>query len=245
MSALAAMTRNEARLLVREPALVAWGVAVPLVAGVVLNLIPGMRTPQEVLGGLSWSQAYVPTIALFTLSMVAVQMLPSMLGTYRQDGILRRLRTTPVSPATLLTAVCAVLCAVGLLVTALIFLTPVVAGVGLPGRGGWLVLTAVCALVSFVAIGALITAVAPTARFAAGIGACVTPLLWFASGMWIPLAVMPDWLARICELLPSGAAGRAMQAAMLGQTPTLSQYAVMAPWTVGCALLAARWFRWD
>ncbi len=245
MSALAAMTRNEARLLAREPAALAWGVAVPLVANLVLNLIPGMRTPQPILNGLTWSQLYVPTIALFTLSMLAVQILPATLGGYRQDGILRRLRTTPVSPAILLAAVCLVLSAVGLVVAALIMLTPVVTGVGLPGNPVPLALTAVLALLSFVAIGALITAVAPTARYATGIGAVVTPILWFASGMWIPLPVMPDWLARICELIPSGAAGQAMQAALLGNWPTLGPVALMVAWTVGCVLLAARWFRWE
>lgn len=245
MNALASMTRTEARLLGREPAMVAWGVAVPLIANVILNLIPGMRTAQPGLGGLSWSQVYVPTIALFTLSMLAVQILPTMLGTYRQDGILRRLRTTPVSPKVLLTAVCLVLSAVGLVVTALIMLTPVVAGVGLPGAWAPLAGVAVLALISFVAIGALITAVAPTARFASGIGACVTPILWFASGMWIPLAVMPDWLARICDVLPSGAAGRAMQGALMGLWPTGGQVLVIAAWTVVCGVLATRWFRWE
>lgn len=242
---VSAMIRNEARLLRREPALVAWGVAVPLFANLVLNLIPGTRRPQQMLDGLSWSQLYVPTIALFTLSMLAVQSLPSTLGTYRQDGILRRLRTTPVSPAVLLTAVCVVLSAVGLVVTALIMLTPVVTGVGLPGNPLPFTLAAVLALVSFVTIGALITAVAPTARFATGIGAVATPLLWFASGMWVPIPAMPDWLGRICELIPSGAAGRAMQYAMFGQWPTWGQLAVLAGWTVVCAGLAVRWFRWE
>lgn len=244
MSALTAMTRNEARLLAREPAAVAWGVAVPLIANLVINLVPGLRTSQDMLDGLSWSQLYLPTIALFALSMLAVQTLPTTIATYRQEGILRRLQATPASPAALLTAVCAVQCAVGLATTALLILTPVLTGVGLPGAVAPFALSAILALISFVAIGALITAVARTARLATGIGAVVTPVLWFASGMWIPIPAMPDWLARICELLPSGAAGRAMQFAMFGQWPLLSQLSVMAAWTVGCGLLASRRFRW-
>lgn len=244
-SPVVAMTRQEARLLRREPAAMAWGVALPLAGNLVLNLIPRLRRPEDVLDGLSWSQLYLPTITLFALSMLAVQMLPATLGGYRQDGILRRLRTTPVSPAVLLTAVCAVLSAVGLATTAILMLTPVVTGVGLPRSPAPFLLTAALALVSFVAIGALITAVAPTARLATGIGAVVTPVLWFASGMWIPLPVMPGWLARTCELLPSGAAGRAMQAAMLGDWPAPGQVAVMAAWALACALLASRWFRWE
>ncbi|MBK7721698.1 MAG: ABC transporter permease [Austwickia sp.] len=243
--ALAAMTRHEAQLLVREPALVAWGVAVPVLANLALNLIPGTRQPQEVLDGLSWSQLYAPTIALFTLSIVAVQLLPTTLGTYRQDGILRRLRTTPASAAVLLGAVCLVLSAVGLLVTAVIMATPALTGVGLPGNPVPFALAAALALVAFVAIGALITAVAPTARLAAGIGACVTPVLWFASGMWVPIGAMPGWLARVCELIPSGAAGRAMQLAMFDQWPSLGQLVVIATWAVCCGVLAARWFRWE
>lgn len=239
------MTRQEARLVAREPGSVVWGVLIPVVANLVLGLIPPMRTPRAELGGLSWSQVYLPTIILFALSILAVQVLPVTLAGYRESGVLRRLRTTPVSPRVLLAAVCTVLVAIGMATTAVLMLTPVVTGVGFPGNPLPLALTAVAALTSFVALGGLVTAVAPTARFATGLGATLTPILWFASGMWIPLPVMPGWLAGICELLPSGAAGRAMNAAMLGAWPTLGQLTVMAVWTLGCALLAARWFRWE
>lgn len=239
------MTRQEARLLGRDPGIVAWAVAVPLVANAVLTLIPGLRTAQTVLGGLSWAQVYLPTITVFTLSILGVQVLPTTLAQYRQDGILRRLRTTPVSPAALLAATCLVLSAVGVGVTALLMVTPVAAGVGLPGAVFAFALTALATLACMVAMGALIAAVARTARIATGVGVCVTPFLWFAAGMWVPLPVMPDWLARVCELLPTGAAAKAMQAAMFGHWPTLTQWLVPVAWGLGCGVLAARWFRWE
>ena len=42
-------------------------------------------------GGLSVSQAYTPTITLFTISMIGLVLLPQLLGEYRELGFLRRL----------------------------------------------------------------------------------------------------------------------------------------------------------
>lgn len=99
-----ALFRNETRLLARQPAVLIWTVILPVTAIIVMAAIPAARRPLDGFGGISVLQAYQPTLMIFASSMMALQMLPTLLGQYRELGYLRRLRTTPVSPWQLLGA---------------------------------------------------------------------------------------------------------------------------------------------
>ena len=98
-SALRALVASEARLLLREPGFIAWAVVIPVVATVVLAVLPATRRPEAGLGGWSFSQLYLPVLVLFTASLLAVQGLPTVLAQYRADGVLKRLRTTSPPPS--------------------------------------------------------------------------------------------------------------------------------------------------
>src|SRR6185437_13735333 len=93
MSAAGAMIKAEARLLSRNPGVVAWAIVLPVAAAIVLAAIPGTRTPQDYFGGASAFQAYQPILVLFVLAILAVQALPDVLTRYREMGVLKRLRT--------------------------------------------------------------------------------------------------------------------------------------------------------
>jgi hypothetical protein len=49
-------------------------------------------------------RSLLPILLVFTLALTATMSVPSTLATYRHQGVLRRLRTTPVGPAPLLAA---------------------------------------------------------------------------------------------------------------------------------------------
>ena len=53
MTALVALTRNEFRLLRREPLYLFWGLVFPVILLVVLGSIPGFREVNADLGGVS------------------------------------------------------------------------------------------------------------------------------------------------------------------------------------------------
>lgn len=240
-----AMLRSEARLMAREPGAVVWAVVLPVVAAAVLANVPATRTPSADLGGWSFSQVYLPTLVLFTASLLAVQALPSILARYREDGVLKRLRTTPASPVSLLLALFLLVGGVSVVVAFVLTLIPVVSGVPFRGDVAAYAVTALLAIVTFTALGLLFAAVSPNSRFAAGLGTVSVFVLWFFAGMWIPRSVFPDTLATVADLTPSGAASRAMLDTMEGGWPSGSAVLVLLGWTAVCAVVSWRTFRWE
>lgn len=244
-SALRALVASEARLLLREPGIIAWAVVIPVVATVVLAVLPATRRPEAGLGGWSFSQLYLPVLVLFTASLLAVQGLPTVLAQYRADGVLKRLRTTPVAPSQLLAAIMVVLGAAALVVTAVLVAIPAALGNPPPGNGAAFALVTVLAMAALLAIGTLLSALVPNPRVATGLGTLLTFLLWFFAGMWIPRTAFPELLGRVADLTPTGAASAALLEAMRGGWPDVTQVLVLLAWAILPALAAARTFRWE
>lgn len=239
------MLRSEARLMAREPGAIVWAVVLPVVASVVLANVPATRAPSAGLGGWSVSQVYLPTLVLFTASLLAVQALPSILARYREDGVLKRLRTTPAPPSSLLVALFVLVGLVSAAVAVVLTLVPSVSGVAFRGNPTAYGLVVVLAIVAFTGLGLLFASVAPNSRFAAGLGTVSVFVLWFFAGMWIPRSVFPDALATVADYTPSGAASGAMLDAMGGNWPSLRAVLVLLGWTLGCAAVARLTFRWE
>lgn len=236
---------NEARLLRREPAALVFGALLPLLGIIVMAAIPAARQPNAAMGGFSVVQTYVPVLVLFATSVVGLTVMPGILGGYRQLGVLRRLRTTPTSPATLLAALFALITLIGLVEAALIVAIPALFGVALPVGLGWFALAATLSTLAFVAMGALLAALVPSAGAAAGVGNAVAAVMWAASGLWFPRSGFPDWLLTASNFTPGGAAADAMLTATLGAPAPWLPYVVLVAWTAVCAVVAVRTFRWE
>ena len=104
MTALLALTRDELRLLAREPLALFWGIGFPVVLLVVFGLIPGFREAIPELGGSTLLAVYLPVIVVLSMSFLSVTGLPTVVATYRERLILKRLATTPVGAPRLLGA---------------------------------------------------------------------------------------------------------------------------------------------
>lgn len=174
--AFRAQLATEARLLVREPAAMIFGAVLPLVANIVMAAIPAARRPLAEWGGPFVVQTYIPVITLFASSILGLTVLPAILGGYREMGVLRRLRTTPVSPANLIAALGVLVFGVGLVVSALLVAIPALFGAGLPAGLGMFSLVAVLSLLAFPGMGAVLAAVIPNPKAAAGVGNVVAAL---------------------------------------------------------------------
>ncbi len=120
-----------------------------------------------------------------------------------------------------------------------------------PARPGDLLLAqyvlhgAAALLGSVLAIGGLVTALAPTAKIATTLGTLLLFPLMFTAGLWLPVPAMPDLLGDVVALTPFGAAALAMDATMQGDWPTLVHVVVMVVWAVAAGAVAARYFRWE
>jgi hypothetical protein len=102
--ASAALLKSEARLFGREPGSLFWIVVFPTVLLTILGLIPSFREADASIGGRRVIDLYVPVAVLLAIIMAGLQAMPPILTGYRERGILRRMSTTPVRPASLLTA---------------------------------------------------------------------------------------------------------------------------------------------
>jgi ABC-2 type transport system permease protein len=242
----AAVLRTEARLFRREPGALFWVIAFPQLLLIILGSIPSFRKPDDGLGGLRLIDLYVPVLVLIALVMIGLQTMPTVITGYRERGILRRMSTTPVRPAALLGAQFGLNGAAALL-SALICLTigRLVFDVSLPrqpfGYALALLLTAAAAL----SLGALVTALARTAKVAQAIGTGIFFPSMFCAGLWIPVKAMPDLMAHIVVVTPFGAAASALDQAFAGDWPSWSHLGVLAAWAVVLSAAAARWFRWE
>ncbi|MFG1812778.1 ABC transporter permease [Kribbella sp. NPDC049174] len=241
-----AVLRAEARLFRREPGNLFWVMGFPPLLLVILGSIPSFRKVDDGLGGLRLIDVYVPVLVLVALIMTGLQAMPPIITGYRERGILRRMSATPVRPSALLTAQVGLNGAAGV-VSALVCMAigRLAFDVRLPhqafGYALALLLTAAAAL----ALGALVSALARTARIATAIGTAVFFPSLFSAGLWLPVQAMPKVLHHIVILTPFGAAARALDQASAGDWPAWSHLGVLAAWTVVLSAAATRWFRWE
>jgi ABC-2 type transport system permease protein len=238
MTMLKMLTLTEARLLLREPLALFWGVAFPMV------LLTVMGLSSSSIDGVSLVSVYEPIVIVFISVAFGVQGIPVQIAGYRQGRILRRLATTPAGPVRVIGAQLAVSLTVIFIATVGVLAVGRLGfGVPLPRQPFGFALVVVLSAAAMVALGLLIGAFAPTARSAGAAGTVLFfPLMYFA-GLWTPQ--MSASAKHIGQFTPLGAAAQALGDAMTGGWPHPAALAVLGLCTLVCAGAAARFFRWE
>ncbi len=247
MTAVAALARTQSKAFMREPLAVFFGLVFPALLLVVIGTVfPGATDPTPDLGGRSLVEIYAPVSIALGLATVALSLLPAILGSDREKGILRRLSTTPAHPGTLVVAHLVVqLVVVTIATVAAILIGMLVFGIPFPESPGWFLVSYALGATSLLSVGVLIGAVVPTSSSGQAIGMLFYfPLLFFA-GVYIPLEVMPEGVRTVSGYTPSGAAVQALSASWAGEAPQMSSLLVMAAFVVVLGSLAIKLFRWD
>jgi ABC-2 type transport system permease protein len=242
----AAVLRTEAKLFGREPASLFWIIVFPLVLACVMGVVPGFNEPDPNLGGMRVLDLYVPISVLLSMIMAAIMSMPPVVFGYRETGVLRRLRTTPVRPLALLGAQVVMHgAAVAASTVLLLIVSRLAFGTPLPAAPGWYLLAYALSLLAAFGLGAIVTSVAPNARIGTALGMVVFFPSMFTAGVWFPVQGMGGLLQQIVELTPMGAASQALYQAMAGEVPDPTHLAVMLVWTAITYGVAARTFRWE
>lgn len=247
MTALAALTRTQSKVFLREPLAVFFGLVFPALLLVVIGMVfPGATNASPDLGGRSLVEVYAPVSITLGLATVALSLLPATLGGDREKGILRRLSTTPAHPRTLVAAHLMVqLVVVTIATLAAILIGMLVFGLPFPESPAWFLVSYALGAISLLSVGILIGAVVSTANSGQAIGMLLYfPLLFFA-GVYIPLQVMPEGVRTVSNYVPSGAAVQALSASWVGDMPQATSLLVMAAYVLVAGSLAIRLFRWD
>jgi len=241
------LTWLEIKIFLREPLGAIGSVVVPVVLYIVLGRMMGRSaTPDP--GASEFMRVGVPVLVAVTIGLSAVLSLITIVSIYREGGILKRLRATPLRPWTILTAHVVV----KLIFTAATLVLMMLAGrryypadVDIPAVSFTIALL-ICTG-SIMTIGFVIASVVPTARFAQPIaGAIFYPMIGL-SGLFFPLAMLPAGLQVVARALPLTHAVSLLRGILQGDawsahTTDLGALAVVF---VVCTALSARIFRWE
>jgi ABC-2 type transport system permease protein len=236
----------EAKLLLREKWALIFVFGLPVMLLLGLGSQPGANEPSTDLGGQTAAELIAAIGVGMALTILGLQVLPSVLAGYRERGMLRRLGVTPVPPAALLAAQVIVnVISAAIVTVALIVIGRVAFGTPVPVRFAAFLLAAILTMASLFALGMFIAAVAPTGRGAWGIGMLLFFPSLFLGGVYIPREAMPSALRRIGDFTPLGAGLQALRDAWLGAAPRPLGLVIMAAYAVVAAAAAARFFRWE
>ena len=241
---------SEIKIAIRRPVGLVVAVGIPLALLVIFGSIPATTRPMKALGGISFFNLYVPTLLVFVLIAVGLTGLPQQLATYRQQGVLRRMSTTPVPPSWLLaaqTTVSLILAVIGIGI--LLGAGAAAYGLALPhSAGGDLVsfVALVLTAAATIGLGLLVAAVARTPQIAQALTAVLFYPLAFFSGLYVPLqSIHSKVISDIAKALPTGAGFNALHAAFGGHSPGAGPVLVLAGWAIVSGVVAARLFRWE
>jgi ABC-2 type transport system permease protein len=240
--------RYEQLLYWRSPSSAVFTFALPIVMLVIFASI-NRDTRVQALAGLGYTQYFVPGMVAFSVMSACYTQLGIALCFRRDQGVLKRLRGTPLPAWAFMAATvgsCLVVSAI------LVVLTTAVGvlfyGVVFPGRWAALGLSLAVGAYCFCALGLAVTTLVRHAHAApAVVNGLFFPVL-FASGVFWPLHP-GSLLDRLAGLFPVRPFHQALLGAFLPGGPgtgiEAGALAVLAAWGTAGLVIAARRFRWD
>jgi ABC-2 type transport system permease protein len=241
------LTWLEIKIFVREPLGVFATIGIPVLVLVVMGRIIGSRPP-AVLAANTLVRAGVPVFVCIMIAINAVLSLVTIISIYREGGILKRLRATPLRPQTILGAHVIV----KLLLTAATLILMVPAGkrfypvdVNVPVISFTIAL--LVTTVSILSIGFLIASLVPTARFAQPVGAFILYPMIALSGLFVPIASLPPVLQTAAQVMPLTYAVSLLEGIWRGDawSAHAGDLLALAIVFVVCTALSAKMFRWE
>jgi len=243
------LTWLEIKIFLREPMGAVGAIAIPVIAFIIFGRLLGTaNAPASVRTSPPMTGADLPIIVTVFIAISAVLSLVTILSIYREGGILKRLRATPLRPQTILTAHVLV----KLLLSAVTLLLMVAAGKRyFPATASIPVFSFTAALlistVSILAMGFVIASIVPTARFAQPIGAAVLYPMMGLSGLFVPIHVLPPTLQTVARMIPLTYSVSLLQGIWKGDpwSAHLLDLVALAIVTVVCVALSAKVFRWE
>src|SRR6266481_2702130 len=199
------LTWIEIKIFMREPLGAIGTIVMPVLIFVVLGRVVGGRMTPGALAANNFIHVGLPVLASILIVISAVLSLVTIISIYREGGILKRLRATPLRPQTILTAhviVKLLLTAATLALMVLAGKRYYPAGVHVPFFSFTIAL--LISTWSILSIGFLIASIVPTARFAQPIGAVIMYPMIAISGLFMPIEALPPVLHVITRMLPLG-----------------------------------------
>jgi ABC-2 type transport system permease protein len=248
MRGLLSLTWLEIKIFLREPLGVIGTIGVPVLVFVVLGRLAAGRLPAAPAAGAGFVSAGLPVFVSIMIALNAVLSLVTIISIYREGGILKRLRATPLRPVTILTAHVLV----KLLMTAITLALLTLAGkryypVDLDVPIVSFTIALLFSTVSILSIGFLIASLVPTARFAQPVGGAILYPMIALSGLFYPVASLPPVLRLLARALPLTYATSLLKGIWTGEPWSAhvgDVVGLVAVFAI-CTALSAKVFRWE
>lgn len=243
-------TRYQLLTFVRSPVGMFFTLGLPIFMLVLFNALFGDGTVATPAGEWSVQQFYTGGLAAFTAVSATYTNLVNVVPIRRDEGILKRWRSTPIPPWVYLTGWVLSAVSIALLGVALqLTLGVVVYDLSIEAaKVPAMVITFVIGVASFAALGLAIAGLVPNADSAPAVANATILPLAFVSDVFIPLDDPPGWL-KVAEVFPLKPFVNAFQNTLnpLVEAPgfSWSKLAVVAAWGIGGGLLALRTFAWE
>jgi ABC-2 type transport system permease protein len=242
------LTWLEIKIFLREPLGAFGSIILPVLVFVVVSRFMGGRLQPREFATAEFVRGGLPVFVSVLIALSGVLSLVTIISIYRESGILKRLRATPLRPQTILTAhvlVKLVLTAVTLALTVLAGKRYYPVNIDVPIFGFTVAL--LISTWSILSIGFLIASIVPTARFAQPIGAAILYPMIALCGLFVPLQLLPPPLQALARVLPLTYAVSLLQGIWKGEawSAHLGDVAALVVVFMICTALSARVFRWE
>lgn len=229
----------------RNPAAAFFTFAFPLLFMVIFNVLFAGAA------GEAGGRFFTPAIIVFSVITATFTNIAMMMTFARDEGILKRIRGTPLPGWSYLAGRILHASLVALLLVVIVSaFGAVFYGVPVP----WdqlpaLVVTLLIGAATFCALGLALVAFIPNADAApAVVNAAILPLL-FISNVFIQMDSAPEWLNTLSELFPvrhfADAMLRIYGASTVGPGFSPTDLAIMVVWGMVGLLVAVRFFSWE
>ena len=242
------LTWLEIKIFLREPLGVLGTVGIPVLAFAVMARLVGSVSPQSRRSMPAFATSDLPVFASLLIIISAVLSLVTIVAIYREGGILKRYRATPLRPYTILTAHVLV----KLLLTALTFAAMMAAGqrqyqAALDARTMAFAGAMLFSTLGILSIGFIVASMVPTARFAQPIATLILYPMLGISGLFVPVESLPQGLQMVARVLPLTYTVSLLRGVWNGDALSahISDIAILAVMFVLCAGLSAKVFRWE
>jgi ABC-2 type transport system permease protein len=241
------LTLAEVKLYFRFPIAAFFTLALLPMILLLLGAIFG-NGPSPVYGGKGFLDVAVPGFIALVIAISAIMSLPMAMANYRERGILRRYRATPVSPAAILGA--QLVTQFGMTILWMLFLTligKVLFNLRFEGNIASVLAAFTLGCLSFFAIGMVLAGVLPNARVGTIIGNVLLQPMVYLSGVTIPREVMSKGMQDAIRFNPLTHVVTLLQGMWRGEAWSQHQpeVVILGAILVVFGIVAVKVFRWE
>jgi ABC-2 type transport system permease protein len=247
MRGLGRLTWVSFKLYIREPIATFFTLAFPTMLVLLFGAIFG-NDPSPMFGGKGSMDVSLPAYSGLIVGTVGLMSVPITTAGYREQGILRRFKVTPLRPWTYIAAdQCTNLLMTMLGMVVVSMVAWLVFKIQFEGQLLAIVIALILGTMAMSAIGYMIASVASTARIAQVISMVIFYPMMFLSGAGMPSEMLPNSIQRLADFLPLTYVVRLMRGLWFGDVlgEHWLELGVLTGIVIVGGALAARFFRWE